>query len=202
MLSDSLIVRRGSDDRASDLVCARAKRFGSSDLALLGASTLRGGRFDANPTREGESARAASELTLSLGADTRSSGGKELADLAELTTVVDITVEVDRSTSAVLKSETSVTSGSDAGSRLASSSGGTGERAFLTTSTTVVGVRRDISAEPKENVEVEETVARRSAFSEKAVTSTSVRVGRRANVADGTAVVLVREKVDEIARSR
>jgi len=47
-----------------------------------------------------------------------------------------ITVEVDRSTSAVLKSETSVTSGSDAGSRLASSSGGTGERAFLTTSTT------------------------------------------------------------------
>jgi len=201
VLSDSLIVRRGSDDRASNLIRARAERFGRGDLALLGASFLRGGGFDTDTTSESESARAASELTLTLGADTGRSSGEELADLSELTTVVNIAVEVYRSTSAVLESETSVTSGSNAGSSLASSGGSARERAFLTTSTTVVIVGRDITAETEENVKVKETVARRSALSEKAVTSSSVGVRRRADVSDGTAVVLVGEEVDKGARS-
>lgn len=174
MLSDSLIVGRGSDDGASNLVRARAERFGSNDLALLGACFLRGSRLDTDTTGESESARATSELTLTLGADTGSSERQELADLAELTTVVDIAVEVNGGTGTVLKSETSVTSGSDAGSRLASSRGSTRKRALLTTSTTVVVVGRDITTETEENVKVEETVARRGAFSEKAVSSSSV----------------------------
>jgi len=98
VLSDSLIVGRGSDDGASNLVRARAERFGSNDLALLGACFLRGSRLDTDTTGESESARATSELTLTLGADTGSSERQELADLAELTTVVDIAVEVNGGT--------------------------------------------------------------------------------------------------------
>jgi len=102
VLSDGLLVRRGTDDGAGDFIRARAERLGSSDLALLGAGTLRSSRLDTNTTRECVTAGAASKLTLAGRADTGSSARKELTDVSEGTAVVDIASEVDGRASAVL----------------------------------------------------------------------------------------------------
>lgn len=195
------MVRRRTDDRAGDFVGTGAKRFGSGDLTLLGASALRSSRFNTDTTLESVSARAASEGALSSRTGTSSTSGKELTDFSKLTAVVDIVHEIDLSTSSILKGVASVASRSETSSRFARGCCSSGQTALGSAFTTVVGIGRNVSTETEENVEIEEVRASGGTLSEKAVTSSSVRVRRGADVSDATTVLGVGEEIDEVARS-